>query len=65
MLRCAGCSSVMALLLEDTITVQPLAAMTWEDARDAAGPGSVVILPVGAIEVHGSHLLLEIDVIIV
>jgi creatinine amidohydrolase len=44
--------------------VQPLAAMTWEDARDAAGPGSAAILPVGAIEAHGPHLPLETDVII-
>ena len=49
---------------EDTITPQPLAAMTWEEARDAAGPGSVAILPVGAIEAHGPHLPLETDVII-
>ena len=42
----------------------PLAAMTWEEARDAAGPGSVAILPVGAIEAHGPHLPLETDVII-
>ena len=49
---------------DDTITVQPLAAMTWEEARDAAGPGSVAILPVGAIEAHGPHLPLETDVII-
>ncbi|HVG75133.1 MAG TPA: creatininase family protein [Thermoleophilaceae bacterium] len=38
--------------------------MTWEEARDAAGPGSVAILPVGAIEAHGPHLPLETDVII-
>jgi creatinine amidohydrolase len=44
--------------------VQPLAAMTWEEARDAAGRGSVAILPVGAIEAHGPHLPLETDVII-
>ena len=44
--------------------MQPLAAMTWEDARDAAGPGSTAILPVGAIEAHGPHLPLETDVII-
>jgi creatinine amidohydrolase len=49
---------------EDSITVQPLAAMTWEEARDAAGPRSVAILPVGAIEAHGPHLPLETDVII-
>jgi creatinine amidohydrolase len=44
--------------------VQPLAAMTWEEARDAAGPRSAAILPVGAIEAHGPHLPLETDVII-
>jgi len=44
--------------------VQPLAAMTWEEARDAAGPTSVAILPVGAMEAHGPHLPLETDVII-
>jgi creatinine amidohydrolase len=49
---------------EDTITVQPWAAMTWEEARDAAGPGSAAILPVGAIEAHGPHLPLDTDVII-
>jgi creatinine amidohydrolase len=38
--------------------------MTWEEARDATGPGSVAILPVGAIEAHGPHLPLETDVII-
>jgi creatinine amidohydrolase len=47
-----------------TLTVLPLAAMTWEEARDAAGPGSVGILPVGAVEAHGPHLPLETDVII-
>jgi creatinine amidohydrolase len=44
--------------------VQPLAAMTWEEARDAAGPRSVAVLPVGAVEAHGPHLPLETDVII-
>jgi creatinine amidohydrolase len=44
--------------------VQPLAAMTWEEARDATGPRSAAILPVGAIEAHGPHLPLETDVII-
>jgi creatinine amidohydrolase len=44
--------------------VQPLAAMTWEEARAAAGPGTVAILPVGAVEAHGPHLPLETDVII-
>jgi creatinine amidohydrolase len=45
--------------------VRQLAAMTWEEVRDAAGPGSVAILPVGAIEAHGPHLPLDTDVIIV
>ena len=44
--------------------MRQLAAMTWEEARDAAGEGSVAILPVGAIEAHGPHLPLETDVII-
>ncbi len=38
--------------------------MTWEEARDASGPGSVAILPVGAIEAHGPHLPLDTDVLI-
>ena len=38
--------------------------MTWEEARDMAGPGSVALLPIGAIEAHGPHLPLETDVII-
>jgi creatinine amidohydrolase len=38
--------------------------MTWEEARDAAGAGSVAILPVGAVEAHGPHLPLETDLII-
>jgi creatinine amidohydrolase len=38
--------------------------MTWEEARVAVGPGSVAILPVGAVEAHGPHLPLETDVII-
>jgi creatinine amidohydrolase len=44
--------------------VQPLAALTWEEARDAGGVSSITILPVGAIEAHGPHLPLETDVII-
>ncbi len=38
--------------------------MTWEEARAATGPGTVAVLPVGAIEAHGPHLPLETDVII-
>lgn len=44
--------------------MQTLAAMTWEEARDAAGPQTAAILPVGAVEAHGPHLPLETDVII-
>ena len=44
--------------------MQPLAAMTWEEARDAGGRGAAAILPVGAVEAHGPHLPLETDVII-
>lgn len=44
--------------------MQPLAAMTWEEAREAAGLRAVAILPVGALEAHGPHLPLETDVII-
>ena len=44
--------------------MQPLAAMTWEEARDAGGRRAVAILPVGALEAHGPHLPLETDVII-
>lgn len=44
--------------------MQPLAAMTWEDARDAAAARPIAVLPVGAIEAHGPHLPLETDVII-
>jgi creatinine amidohydrolase len=44
--------------------VQPLAAMTWEEARDAGGQRAVAVLPVGALEAHGPHLPLETDVII-
>ena len=38
--------------------------MTWLEARDAAGPRTVAILPVGAMEAHGPHLPLDTDVII-
>ena len=44
--------------------MQPLAAMTWEEARDAAAAHAIAVLPVGAIEAHGPHLPLETDVII-
>lgn len=44
--------------------VHRFAEMTWEEVRDATGPGSVAILPVGAVEAHGPHLPLGTDVII-
>ena len=44
--------------------MQPLAAMTWEDARDAAAARAIAVLPVGAIEAHGPRLPLETNVII-
>ena len=49
---------------EDTITLPTLAAMTWEEARDAVRAGAVAVLPVGAVEAHGPHLPLETDVLI-
>ena len=38
--------------------------MTWEEARDAAGPDSVAILPVGAIEAPGPPRPLDTDIVI-
>ncbi|MBW3535001.1 MAG: creatininase family protein [Gemmatimonadetes bacterium] len=38
--------------------------MTWEEARDRAGPRAVAVLPVGAMEAHGPHLPLSTDVVI-
>jgi creatinine amidohydrolase len=40
------------------------ADLTWEEMRGAAGPRTVALLPVGAIEAHGPHLPLGTDVII-
>ncbi|HTX07430.1 MAG TPA: creatininase family protein [Solirubrobacteraceae bacterium] len=36
--------------------------MTAPDLRDAAAAGDVVLLPVGAVEQHGSHLPTDVDI---
>ena len=41
-----------------------LAKMTWPEAREAFGPRTVAILPVGSTEPHGPHLPLDTDVTI-
>jgi creatinine amidohydrolase len=41
-----------------------LADITWWDLRELAGPSTVAILPVGAIEAHGPHLPLGTDILI-
>ena len=41
-----------------------LAEMTWTEVRDATRPGSVAVLPVGAVEAHGPHLPIGTDVVI-
>lgn len=45
-------------------SVSELGRLTWEEARGRMGPGSVGVLPVGAVEAHGPHLPLDTDVII-
>lgn len=40
------------------------AALTWEEARDAAAAGAVALVPVGSTEAHGPHLPLGTDVVI-
>jgi creatinine amidohydrolase len=41
-----------------------LADLTWEEARDAAAAGAIVLVPIGSTEAHGPHLPLATDVII-
>lgn len=41
-----------------------LAKMTWHEARNAFGPDTVAILPVGSTEPHGPHLPLDTDITI-
>jgi creatinine amidohydrolase len=38
-----------------------LADLTWPQVRDAVGRQTIVVVPVGATEQHGSHLPLEVD----
>ncbi len=45
-------------------TAHDLAGMTWPEADRRLGPGSIALLPIGAIEAHGPHLPLDTDVII-
>lgn len=40
-------------------------SLTWEEARDRAKAGSVVIIPVAAIEQHGYHLPIDVDNLLV
>ncbi len=35
--------------------------LTWEDARALARPGTVVVIPTGSTEQHGTHLPVEVD----
>ncbi len=44
--------------------VHELAQLTWEEVRDLDRGQTLVVLPVGAIEAHGPHLLLDTDVVI-
>lgn len=44
--------------------VHELAQLTWEEARGLDRGGTLVVLPVGAIEAHGPHLPLDTDVVI-
>jgi creatinine amidohydrolase len=46
------------------MAVHTLASLAWTTVRDLAGPGTVAVLPTGAIEAHGPHLPLGTDVII-
>lgn len=41
-----------------------LASLSWTEAADWVGAGSVILLPIGAVEAHGPHLGLGTDVII-
>lgn len=43
--------------------VRRMADLTWEEFRDRA-PGSVVLLPLGAVEQHGPHLPLDTDTVV-
>ena len=38
-----------------------LGEMTWQEIKEATGPGTVVVLPVGSTEQHGPHMPLKTD----
>lgn len=38
-----------------------LAEMTWEEIKEATGPETVVVLPVGSTEQHGPHMPVKTD----
>lgn len=38
--------------------------LTWEDVNDAVAAGKVAIVPTGAVEQHGPHLPLDVDMLI-
>src|SRR6187551_3104623 len=37
--------------------------LTWPDINDAVDDGQVVIVPCGAVEQHGPHLPLDVDLV--
>ena len=39
--------------------------LTWPEARDRAAAGTVVVIPVAAIEQHGDHLPIDVDNLLV
>jgi creatinine amidohydrolase len=46
------------------LALRELSRLTWPDVRDLAGPRTLGILPIGAVEAHGPHLPLTTDVLI-
>ena len=40
-----------------------IARMTWQAFRDAVGPQTVVLIPMGSVELEGAHLPLGVDTI--
>ena len=44
---------------------KPIAWMTWEAFRDAVGNDTVAVIPMGSVELEGSHLPLGVDTIAV
>ncbi|MGD9124109.1 MAG: creatininase family protein [Desulfarculaceae bacterium] len=41
-----------------------LADMTWQEFQDALGPDTVVVIPMGSVELEGLHLPLGVDTIV-